>query len=77
MEKEITTIVIKDGKSYDISDSILLRDYHKLGYIPSVDRLLDWRLFLMNKKHKNSMESLICETELLAVDYILNLKQTK
>lgn len=70
-------IVIKDGKDYKISDTALIQDYQRLKYIPELDKLLDWRLFLMQDGKYNKIEMQHIKKEILAVDYLLNLKQNK
>lgn len=77
MEKEIVTIVIKDGVGYDISDTALIKDYRKEKYILDVDKLLDWRYFLMTSNTTDENEISAIKLEIMATDYLLNLKQNK
>lgn len=74
MEEKVI-IVLKEGKSYDISDSTLIKDYQKQKYIPEVDKLLDWRGYLMKVKTNNYLEQQALIKEILVTDYLLNLKQ--
>jgi len=75
MEKEI--VIFENGIGYDISDTALIKDYRKEKYIPDVDKLLDWRYFLMTSNTTNKAEKLTIKKEIIATDYLLNLKQNK
>lgn len=74
-EKEI--VIFEDSIGYDISDTALIKDYRKEKYIPDVDKLLDWRCFLMTSNTANKAEKLTIKKEIMATDYLLNLKQNK
>lgn len=66
---------MKDGKSYDISDTVLIKDWQSQNYIPEIDKLLDWRSYLMKVETNHYHEEQIKIKEILATDYLLNLKQ--
>lgn len=70
-------IVIKDGEDYNISETALIKDYQRLKYIPELNKLLDWRLFLMQDDEYSETEMQHIRKEIIAVDYLLNLKQNK
>lgn len=69
----MSILVIKDDKTYAISDSNLIKDWQELKYIPDTDKLLDWRMVLMRvePEHESEEESLI--KEILGTDYLLDL----
>lgn len=72
-------IVIKDGISYEITETTLIKTYKEEKYIPETDKLLDWRLRLMDileyYKSLNDVFSVWLVTrELLAIDYLLDVK---
>lgn len=71
----IEIIVNDNGTDYNIASTALIQDFIKEKYIPETDKLLDWRLYLMKAECNNQLERNIIKKELLAVDYILNLKQ--
>lgn len=73
-EKEIVIIVMSEGKDYDISDTQLILDYKREKYIPDIDKLLDWRSWLMKAEPSNYWEKYEVKREILATDYLLNLK---
>lgn len=73
MEK--TIIVLKGDKHYDISDTSLIKDWQSQKYIPEIDKLLDWRSYLMKVETKDYWEEQTLIKEILATDYLLNLKQ--
>ncbi len=66
-------IQIVKGKGVDITNTMLIQDYLKLGTIPSSDALLDWRLYLMNRLETNKeFPDEWFEREIIATDYLLN-----
>lgn len=77
MDLNKVIIIIKDGRDYTISDTALIKDYLAQQYIPSIDKLLDWRLYLMDCKPKNNIEKDEIQLEIVATDYLLDLKQEK
>jgi len=74
MEEKVI-IVLKGDKPYDISDTALIKDYQTQKYIPEIDKLLDWRSYLMKVEPKGYWEEQTLVKEILATDYLLNLKQ--
>jgi len=72
MEKIIVT---EKDIQFDITYTALIQDYLKEGWIPEVDKLLDWRMYLMNRDEEDYLYRLWTKKEILAVDYLLNLKQ--
>lgn len=57
-----------------VSNSALYQDYMKYKYLPTVDRLLDWRNRLVIKRDNDSINSVDWyNREIAAVDYLLEL----
>lgn len=55
-----------------IEKSILIQDYINYNTLPSIDRLLYWRIALSNKLKDKKLPKGFIETEILATDYLLN-----
>lgn len=57
-----------------IKHSIIYKDYLKYKCLPSIDQLLDWRNRLMELKNESSIKlSSLYDTEIKAIDYLLNI----
>jgi hypothetical protein len=73
--EEINPIVIqKDGIVYDITHTALISSYLEEKYIPDVDKLLDWRIRLVEFEFKEKWKREAVKKEIIAVDYLLTIK---
>lgn len=84
MENKIADviIVIKDGVNYNISNTSLISSYREERCIPETDKLLDWRLRLMDrleyyKATEDEFSERLAIREIVATDYILDLRYKK
>jgi len=63
--------------SKEIKGSVLLKDYIDKGYIPSVNKLLDFRNRLGEMLKEGEHPKEFINKEIEATDYLLNKKQNK
>lgn len=77
-DKAKTEIIIISGDEvYNITETALIQDWRRLGYIPEDDKLLDWRNFLSSTQTTDKSEYDHIQKEIKAVDYLLNQKYGK
>lgn len=57
-----------------IMDSVLYSDFKKIGFLPDIDTLLDWRNRLNERKENDVLNNPEWyDREIRAVDYLLSL----
>ncbi len=71
--KEII-VIDSEGRSHNITETALIADYLKLNTIPTIDKLLDWRLRLSEELTKKSYPKGFIDLEIKATDYLLTEK---
>lgn len=54
-----------------IEESVLYKDYKKYKVLPTIDKLLDYRLSLMAKRKDKTLPKGFINTEILATDFLL------
>lgn len=62
---------------YDLTYTIIIQDYIKYKTLPEIDQLLDWRIRLMEELLLKNYPKVVCEQEIMAVDFLLSKHRMK